>query len=255
MERQVDLLRQGVAVFVWLLLACLGSAWAQQADSLECGSDVLDAAEHALHFEGREQFLRTCRLDPSANHRAIVAFTFPTIAKVTSGQATPDTDAYDLDIAIFDIATGSIVSNALEVASIPSDAIHFDDLRIDTGRYILAEGRRAFGIRTVHSPHCYGCFSRTEELALYLPNGQRISKVLATQVGEDRIEPSKRCPDGVNSNRTSLAVSSGKSHGMADVLLSTMTTFYCNDEQSKPAKSTKVLTLHFDGQVYPMPAP
>lgn len=253
MGRQVALLGRGVAVFAWVLMAWSRPASAQHADPLDCGSEVIDAAEQALHFAGREQFLRTCRLDPSAKGRAIVAFTFPSGAGATGDKAMPDPDAYDLDIAIFDIATGSIVSHVHEPASIPSDAIRFDDLSIDTGRYILAEGKRAFGVRTGHSPHCYGCFYRTEELALYLPDGPRISKILATQVAEDRSEPGERCPDGASTSRTTLSISGVKPRDLADVLLSTVTTFYCNDDnsRSRPLSSTKVVTLHFNGHVYP----
>jgi hypothetical protein len=227
-------------------------------DPFECGSDVVAAAEEALNVTGREVFLRACRLHPSHKGYAIVALTYPPVSEKTDNASSANgPSAYDLELAVFDLVEGNVVSHAYQSAAIPTDAIRFDSLTIDTGRYILAPGKRAFGIRTTHSAHCYGCIYEAEELDLYLPDGQRLSKILGTVVTESSADPHDQCPDGSSTRRTTLSVGGGQNHGLADLLLSTANTFSCNDEdtQSEQPGSASTLVLHFDGHTYPMPVP
>jgi len=224
-------------------------------DPFKCGSEVIAAAEQAVHVVGND-YLGACRLDPSNRGRAIVAITYsPVDEKAGNPGSTDEPGDYDLDLAIFDVATGEVISHSHEAGAIPSDAIRFDSLTIDTGRYVLAHGRRAFGIRTTHSAHCSGCSYGTAELALYMPAGPQLSKVLETVVGEYQDNSTDSCPNGTSSRETTFSVGSGRSHGFADLVASTVTTFACNDEKNPPQKSKPegTMTLHFDGHAYSIP--
>jgi hypothetical protein len=233
-------------------------------DPLECGSDVIVATAEALHFMADESFwtrpTTACRLDPMDKGRAIVALTYRAGEEKTGQElTTSEPDAYDLDLAIVDLATGNIISHIHEPAAIPHDAVTFDRLTIDTGRYILASGKRAFGIRIDHSAHCHDCLYETTELELYLPNGRRLQKILNTVVDETQSDPTNQCPDGAVRDQATLSIGNGENHGLADLILSTVTTLdnACGDKDAKPEQATsrKTLTLRFDGHRYPIPVP
>lgn len=224
-------------------------------DPLECGSEVVAAAEQALHVVG-DDFLSTCRLDPSDRERAIVALTYSSVdEKAGSPGSTDEPSAYDLELAIFDVATGKVMSYRHEHAAISSDGMRFNSLTIDTGHYVLDRGKRAFAIRITHSTQCSGCYYGTAELALYIPDGSQLSKILEFDVGEYQAAPTDPCPDGTSDRETTFSVGSGRSHGFADLVASTVTTFTCNDEKNTPQKSKPegTMTLHFDGHAYSIP--
>lgn len=224
-------------------------------DPFRCESEVIAAAEQTLHVVGND-YRSVCRLDPSHRGRAIVALAYsPVDEEAGNPDSTDEPGDYDLDLAIFDVATGEVISHSHEAGAIPSDAIRFDSLTIDTGRYVLARGRRAFGIRTTHSAHCSICSYGTAELALYMPDGPQLSKVLETIVGEYQDNSTDPCPNGTSSRETTFSVGSGRSHGFADLVASTVTTFACNDEKNTPQRSKPegTMTLHFDGHAYSIP--
>jgi hypothetical protein len=88
-----------------------------------------------------------------------------------------------------------------------------------------------------------------------MPDGPQLSKVLETVVGEYQDNSTDSCPNGTSSRETTFSVGSGRSHGFADLVASTVTTFACNDEKNTPQKSKPggTMTLHFDGHAYSIP--
>jgi hypothetical protein len=161
-----------------------------------------------------------------------------------------------LEIVIMNLADGAVVSHRHEPGVISSDAIQFDGLSIDTGRYVLAPGKRAFGIRTTHSAHCYQCAYSDSDLSLYMLNGTRIDPILQVRVGETRNESTPECPDAIIESTTAIDVGPGMSHGVADLILTTTLKTSANGEDT-PATcmsvDTKTIRARFEGKSYRLP--
>ncbi|GLQ94433.1 hypothetical protein [Dyella acidisoli] len=230
-----------------------------KVDPLACDRSTIVAAAKALHFTTQEDFWEgthsNCRKDPSNTSQAIVALTYRA-GEETTGKAQENTDGdYDLDIVSIDLATNTILAHTHQSQAIPSDAVMFDSLTIDTARYILAPGQRAFGIRIDHGAHCYQCAYSFTELTLYLVDGQQLKEILSINADVQRSADTDACPNAVSSSKTKVSIGKGTSHGLADIVLSTSTSVDANSEDGQPKKcsstSSKTSTIHFDGVRYP----
>jgi hypothetical protein len=257
---------------LWLALAIGGTATpAAHADSspaedrLACAQGMPARAAAALDYPvdagfWDDEWHTACRLDPAHPGRAIVALTYRK-GEERTGEAADgrrDDDAsYDLDVVVMNVADDTIVAHRHEPDAIMSDAIRYEGLRIDTARYQLAPGRRAFGIRMTHNSHCYQCAYGYTDLALYLQDGSRIDALLAIQVAETTNAFEDECPDAITESTTTVGVGPRRSHGLADLLLTTTvkgdayaeagSSSTCATEQST------TVTAHFDGRAYRLP--
>lgn len=231
-------------------------------DPLVCEENTVARAADALHYGAGPDFWdasnSTCRLVPFQRARAIVALAHYK-GQEQSGAAFVAGDSdyqLDLDIVVMNVVDGAVVLHRHEPGVIPSDAIQFEGLSIDTGRYVLAPGKRAFGIRTAHSAHCYQCAYSDSDLSLYMLNSNRIDPILQVRVGETRNESTPECPDTIIETNTAIDVGPGNSHGLADLLLTTTSRSSPNDEDT-PATcmsvDTKTIRARFDGKGYRLP--
>lgn len=277
MDRQAFQYRLGHRIgtgCLWLLLTLAGAmplaaqaaaATSPPQDKLTCQDGMAARAAAALGYAVDAGFWddtwhTACRLDPAHPNRAIVALTYRKGEEQT-GEAVdgqPDVENYDLDVVVMNVADDTIVAHRHEAAAITSDAIRYEDVRIDTARYQLAPGKRAFGIRTSHSSHCYQCAYGYSDLTLYLQDGDRLDALLALQIAETTNTFADECPDAITESTTTLDVGTQKSHGLADLLL---TTTVKNDAYGEPGtssacttdQSTTTVTARFDGRVYQLP--
>ncbi|MBP0581990.1 hypothetical protein J8I29_21860 [Labrys sp. LIt4] len=84
----------------------------------------------------------------------------------------------DVEIIIADVATGKPVARRLEKGMAFSDAIRFGSMSLDTARYDVGDGLRAFGLRTSQSGSSrlnpYG----EQALWMYIFDKGRIERVL-----------------------------------------------------------------------------
>ncbi|MFC3650803.1 hypothetical protein ACFONN_04555 [Dyella humi] len=230
-----------------------------KVDPLACDRSTIVAAAKALHFTTQEDFWAgtnsSCRKDPSNTHQAIVALTYRA-GEETTGKAQNDTDGvYDLDVVSIDLATNAVLAHTHQPQAISSDGVVFDSLTIDTARYILAPGQRAFGIRIDHSAQCYQCAYSFTELTLYLADGHQLKEILSINADVTRSTPTDACPNAVSNSKTNVSIGKGTSHGPADIVLSTTTSTDANSEDGQPKEcsstSSNTNTIHFDGVRYP----
>jgi hypothetical protein len=182
-----------------------------KVDPLDCPEDTLAAAEQALSVQPAGDDYADCRKDPADTRHAIVALAY----QANDGADDGDED-YDLDIAIVDLDSGDILAHRHEAKGIASDAVSLNRIWLDTARYDLAPGRRAFGIRSSNSAHCYQCAYGISTLSLYLANGEHIDKLLSTTAEEINSGNGNDY-----SSRTLLCVGPGRHHGLADIVAST----------------------------------
>ena len=90
----------------------------------------------------------------------------------------------DIEIIMADTKSGNIVARYVEKGAAFSDAITFDSVGLDTGRYDIKRGQRAFGFRARYSHHSNVTPFNETVLWLFALNGEVISPVLEGLVVE-----------------------------------------------------------------------
>jgi len=231
-----------------------------------CPEDTTVQAARALHFGGSDDFWReseytVCRRDPDDPRQAIVAFAYFSGEELTGKSLERDGDERNLDLVIIEIPSGKIIAHRHEDKTLQDDAERLEGISIDTGRYILAPGKRAFGIRASNSTHCTCANSSHTQLSLYLPRGDTLDSVMATGVYSYQAEyekdspPPPACSSVATTSTTTIAVGKGKSHVLADLQLTTadMSEYGYDVNTSScpklvPIKHTE--TFRYDGSVY-----
>ncbi|WP_266159433.1 hypothetical protein [Dyella silvatica] len=278
--------QRAIALFRWMLFAlamgphtlswahpsaaerAAGKTSAAGVDALACAEDTTASAAKALHFAGAADFWRegrnaACRLDPVHSDRAIVALTYVHGEEITGQpQQGYAAEERDLDLLVIDLGDGQIIAHRHEDAAIEDDGERFEGMAIDTGRYVLAKGQRAFGVRTINASHCRCINNRVESLTLYLQHGSRLDRILSTHASEWQAsyetgsEPPPTCAESATTLTTTVMVGAGNSHGLADLRLATTATSSDVDDDASATKcpalapGKKIVTLHFDGQSY-----
>jgi len=190
-----------------------------KVDPLACPEGVLAAAEQTLSVTPAGDDYADCRKDPADTRHAIVALAY----HATDGDAQDDNGDgdYDLDVAVVDIASGDILAHRHEPNGIESDAVSLDRVWLDTARYDLAPGRRAFGVRSSNWVHCWQCTYGVTTLSLYLRDGKQLRKLLTTTVEEtSNSEGEGGDPADTSTTSSVLCVRRGRHHGLADIAVS-----------------------------------
>jgi hypothetical protein len=232
-----------------------------------CPDDAIVNAAHALHFAGdadfwTESMAATCRLDPDNPKHAFVALTYLP-GEERSGTPQRDSGAYtrDLDVLVLDLSDATLLAHRHFPESIDDGGDRFEGVSIDTGRYFLARGKRAFGVRVLNATHCTCANSRHTNLTLFLRDGKELVPLLETDVSsaqagyEQGTEQPAACEAIATQSHSVLAVGSGTSHGLADLQLTeTQTPSYDFEEDTARCppleRSQQTTTLHYDGQAY-----
>lgn len=236
------------------------------SSSLNCPDDVVERAVRALEFAGGKDFWggdyhSDCRLDPAHDGRAIVALTYIPGEEHTGKSLDINPGARDLDIVILKLSDGSILARGHWDGGVQDDAEHLELFGIDTGRYILRPGKRAFGIRTTNSTHCTCANSSWDGLILFAQNGYRVERLLATsmhswQADSDGYEDNRPlCSESATEQQSTITVGQHKEHGLADLSqLTVEQAYYAPDEAAAkcpallPSKTRT--TWRFDGREY-----
>jgi hypothetical protein len=168
------------------------------------------------------------------------------------GEAT-----FDLHLLVVKAGSAEILARYDQDNALSSDAIHLDGIGIDTAAYTLANGVRAFGVRTGYGHH--GCASYGEDvLSLYLLQGHEIKRVLRDLKLAESNGMCGSCGDYSHSQSTlSIGRSAGK--GLADLVVKTESVHadpgtMKGDECIAPEQHGKSKSvLHFDGEKYVIP--
>jgi hypothetical protein len=200
-------------------------------------------AEHAV-----------CKVSPTDPNRILAALAF-----VESSD--DDNDAtYGLEVLSADSASGAIKSHVYESGAFSSDAIEFRALSLDTARYQLAPGIRAFGVRIEYTGASRVNPYSATSLSLYVDEGQKIRKTLDNLVvSESNGEWDGTCEgDFSQTNRTlSIGKSSNKGYASLEVDSKAVATHSvpkgddCKSTDDKP--ELKKATLTYNGTEYDVP--
>jgi hypothetical protein len=244
---------------LWLLGGlCLG--WASmpasaRAAQTPCSPAILELVARSELVEGTKQVRKrmtpvaaTCKAWPGERTRTIAALAYDV------GQA----DEKELVVALIDNARSTLVAayaeNILEDAAL---TIGENSLRIDTARYDLAPGVRAFGV-DIASSYSQGCVdgglgpSRT----LFVQDGESLRPVLQNLYLSSwrylRGGPSCAEARGSVIERTAydIAVGTAAHHGMRDLRISARKVV---GEGTQQARKPVSITLRYDGERYPTP--
>ncbi|SEA11451.1 hypothetical protein [Variovorax sp. YR216] len=177
-----------------------------------------------------------------------------------------DTTRFDLDVLVVQQADNGnterakIVSRLLDEGALTEDASHIAEIRLDTARYTLAPDARAFGLRVIYQGSSRTSPYARETLTLYLPQGQKLAKVLEElEMTLERGEWDANCTGNFDTTRGTLSVMRAASNGLADLTLrrtrSGSRNLLQGEEcitQERPATFSSIV-LRFDGTLYRMP--
>ncbi|WP_300673342.1 hypothetical protein [Soonwooa sp.] len=163
-------------------------------------------------------------------------------------------DAY---VLIVDNTSGKILYKNFESGAWVSDAMILSSLTIDTGLYILADQKRAFGVRAnTHNMSGPNPFS-TEELSLYLIENNKLNKILNSfEVYSSNGEWDMKCAGESTTENSVITVDNQtKSNGLYNLKLKTDVEKLIRKPvkgncQSKTTKSQKNSVLKFNGKEY-----
>ncbi|VTU19206.1 hypothetical protein SRS16CHR_02390 [Variovorax sp. SRS16] len=175
----------------------------------------------------------------------------------------PDANEFDLDVLVVQQADNGntdrakIVSRLFEEAALTEDAVRISAIKVDTARYVLAPDARAFGLRILHQGSSRDHPYSNETLTLYLPQGQRLVKVL------DKFETvmelgawDTSCEGNFETVHSSLALARSTSNGLADLNVretrSESRSILQGEEcvtQDRPAKFKSTM-LRYNGKSY-----
>jgi hypothetical protein len=204
-------------------------------------------------FDGKS--LSRCKVWPAFNDQAIsVKSTF-----------LPDS-ADDNDVGTFDLDLSIVNSSAKTIASYHkpgaynSDAISLDDLKIDTARYNVAPGLRAFGLRSMFGHSSRANPYEKTDLALYVREGNQLRPVLeGLVIFKNNGEWMSDCEGEGQKVRRTLEIGKTSHNGFADLIItsnrSALKTYKSGKEcVSKTTDLGKTqITLKYDGKQYVVP--
>lgn len=249
-------------MFRRLLIACAVANWCVGAQA-SCDTGLAERM-HAKLYPDRvlDREHAGCKIWPGFVGRYIV------VLPLQRESASPGSTGFDLDVLVVQQADNGntdrarVTSRLFETDALVEDAVRITDIHIDTSRYTLARGVRAFGLRVRHSGSSRNNPYANEELRLYVPDGGQLRKVLnGLETTRERGNSDINCSGTFEQLRTSITVShEASSNGLADLVVSqtrmtshaeTNAEGQCLDRQ-QPA-TFKTTTLHYDGSRYPIP--
>lgn len=219
---------------------------------LSLGTQVHAACESKA-FDGKS--LSRCKVWPAVQNQAIAVK-----STYLADSDDEEVGVFDLDLAIVNASNAKPIATYRKPGAYNSDAVRFDDLRIDTARYRLAANVRAFGLRSkfVHSSHAIP-YEKTD-LALYIREGNQLRPVLeGLVVYKSNGEFSGDCAGYLKQVRRTVEVAQSSHHGLADLIVTSRGTRMKNTQSGKECLSkisnlkTTQVTLIYDGQQYVVP--
>jgi hypothetical protein len=240
-----------VATGIALATGHSGAAYATGEDSPGCDSEVIGSVAEALHVSSVDIGLSSCRRDPVTKDQFIVALVSPSDAPGQVAKSGND-EHFDLDAVIWNQRTHAVVAHRHDAGYLLSDASSLRSSSVDTARYVLAPGVRAFGVRDVHYPsNTHSKWGETH-LTLFVQQGDRIERIFASQVElltDDGDTPT--CVDATRAIRTTVGTVTSQSHGYADLSVVTRDVTE-SGLPGKPCGPAKIERHHvsYDGTTY-----
>lgn len=203
-------------------------------------------------FDGKS--LSRCKVWPAVQNQAI--------AVTSTYLADPGDDeagVFDLDLAIVDASNAKPIATYRKPGAYNSDAVRFDDLRIDTARYRLAPETRAFGLRSRFSHSSQANPYEKTDLALYVREGNALRPVLEGLVIAKSTGEFVDCEGYEKTIRRSVEIGPTSHHGLADLIVTTRGSNTKNTRSGQECVSSVTqlkqtrITLTYDGEQYVVP--
>lgn len=170
-------------------------------------------------------------------------------------------DGYDLDVAIVDSRTRHLIARALPTPAFTPDDGPVLNVSIDTGRYRLAPGVRAFGIREESESTSRYSPDANTVLNLYVRDGKHLRKVLdGLLVDSTRGEYGSDCTGHSTHQVRTIDVAPSSHDGFADLTVTSSVTESTDSKEGDDCKSIETvpkisrMTLEYDGRTYPIPS-
>jgi hypothetical protein len=203
-------------------------------------------------FDGKS--LSRCKVWPAVQNQAI--------AVTSTYLADPGDDeagVFDLDLAIVDASNAKPIATYRKPGAYNSDAVRFDDLRIDTARYRLAPETRAFGLRSRFSHSSQANPYEKTDLALYVREGNALRPVLEGLVIAKSNGEFVDCEGYEKTIRRSVEIGPTSHHGLVDLIVTTRGSKTKNTRSGQQCVSSVTqlkqtrITLTYDGEQYVVP--
>jgi len=206
--------------------------------------------------EGDAPFGLVCKIWPAHDDLLLVA-----VPLIDSARSSDDGHFGDIELLIVDSNSHQVRQRLLQPGLMTDDAVAIRKIEFDTGRYGLAPGVTAFGLRIEMANHSQpNPFSETD-LRLYALAGDTLRVVLdGLVVAGNGGEGDTNCTGSFHSSEVSLAMSPASHHGYHDIIVAERTDTdkpspdkngECQSHPGKPVNRT--YRLHYDGSRYPVP--
>lgn len=173
----------------------------------------------------------------------------------------PPPTSYDLGLFVVDSRNGEIYNRFLEKKAYVSAPLVLMKFTLDTGRYLLSPGTRAFGVRAEYAdPNSLATQGETT-LKLFVREGDTLHKVLDGLLMNQTISNwSGACTGASTRVSRIIDIGTASSHGYADLVVtstvnvteSRMSGGRCVEKTLPPR--TETATLQYDGKQYLIPA-
>jgi hypothetical protein len=211
----------------------------------------------SLALPDSDTFAVVCKQWPAHDDLLLVA-----VPLMDTKQSSDDGHVGDVELLVLDRTTLQVRQRLLQPGLMTDDAIAIRGIELDTGRYGLAHGVTAFGLRIDMANHSQpNPFSETD-LRLYAPTGDALRLVLdGMVVAGNGGEGDTNCAGSFHTSQASLEMGKAVHQGYRDIVVvaRTDTDNPLPDQngecQSHPGKSVSATyRLRYDGKRYPVPA-
>lgn len=195
-----------------------------------------------------------CKVNPGDASQVLAAL--PIVEKAEEDAAT-----YGLHVLVADAASGKILAHQYQSAAIEADAVRFSGLRLDTARYQIANGLRAFGVRLNQEGSSRVNPYAEETLSLYLYDGKQLREVMSKMVVQrSNGEWDGSCAGDFTDVKRTLAIGKPGKEGFASLQVSEKTTDSRNVvkgddcDEVEDLSVTATFALEYSGGKYAVPA-
>jgi len=234
------------ALLAMIALPALAESQACSEQDLELAATFLtDSGKRKASEEEQAAIASTCKAWPGKEPYTIGVFVYE-----------GEQNGKRLLVALLDRAQGKVVASNWSVAEEDAIMRYVDGIRIDTARYQLQPGQRAFGvdINTYSPRYAEGGYGPMR--TLYVREGSAIRPVLSdmpvsrwSYMGEMQWEPGEDGEIGpepdIERFDYTISIAGTRTKGFADLIV----TRKSNQQDTKPTSQL----LAFDGKRYPLP--
>lgn len=199
--------------------------------------------------------LAVCKVNPADASQVLAAL--PLMVNVDEyGQGD-----YGLDVLVADATSGKVIAHSYQEAAIVSDAVQFSGLTLDTARYQVSPGLRAFGVRIRHTGSSRVNPFSSETLSLYVNDGSQLRQVMGDLVvSKGNGEWDGACAGEFGETKRTLAIGKPGKEGFSRLRVTEISTGSRSVvkgedgcEEIESSSTTKTFNLDYDGGRYGVP--